>query len=121
SGGSSGGGRTFDIFPKNAPPPARRVEPVQPSSNEKSASARRGAVAPKNTPTPDRQRDNEASRPAPINVTGEMTVSLSGGGFGIVMVDGQSQGRTPLTWRGSVGRHVVTLRGVGDDTPRQAP
>jgi len=118
SGGSSGGGRTFDIFPKNAPPPARRVEPVQSSSNEKSASSRPGAVAPKNTPTPDRQRDNEASRPAPINVTGVMTVSLSGGGFGIVMVDGQSQGRTPLTWRGSVGRHVVTLRGVEDYSPR---
>jgi len=120
SGGSSGGGRTFDIFPKNAPDPSRRSEPQPSSSNERSASTRPGAVAPKNTPTPDRQRDVEASRPAPINVTGVMTVSISGGGFGIVMVDGQSQGRTPLTWRGSVGRHVVTLRGVEDYTPRSA-
>jgi len=34
------------------------------------------------------------------------------------MIDGQSQGRSPLTWRGSVGRHTVTLRGVEDYAPR---
>jgi hypothetical protein len=73
-------------------------------------------VAPKKIASSDRQRESDAT--APINVTGVLTVSVTGGGSAIVMVDGQSQGRSPLTWRGSVGRHTVTLRGVEDYTPR---
>jgi len=34
------------------------------------------------------------------------------------MIDGQSQGRSPLTWQGSTGRHTVTLRGVEDYSPK---
>ena len=117
-GSSKDGGRTFDIFPKNAPPPAKQADAQRSGSGDRATPSRPGAVAPKNTTSPDRQRDNEAALTAPINVTGILTVSLLGGGSAIVMVDGQSQGRTPLTWRGSVGRHTVTLRGVEDFSPR---
>jgi hypothetical protein len=116
--GAKDGGRTFDIFPKNAPPPTRQADAARPTSGDRSSPQRPGAVAPKSSTPPDRQRDDEAALSAPINVTGVMTISLSGGGSAIVMIDGQSQGRTPLTWRGSVGRHTVTLRGIEDYTPR---
>jgi len=117
----SSGGRTFDIFPKTAPPPARSDDSKRPASGDKAQTTRSGgqafrpnAVASKNV-APERQRE-EAS--APINVTGVLTVSVTGGGSAIVMIDGQSQGRSPLTWHGSVGRHTVTLRGVEDYAPR---
>jgi serine/threonine protein kinase len=116
--GSKGGdgGRTFDIFPKTAPPQNRKEEPSRPASGERTPTSRPGAVAPKNVASSDRQRENDVT--APINVTGVLTVSVVGGGSAIVMIDGQSQGRSPLTWRGSVGRHTVTLRGVEDYAPR---
>jgi len=121
NGSNSGGGRTFDIFPKTAPAQTRKDESSSSASGSSggAASNRSGAVAPKNTGS-DRQRDREADAtpPAPINVTGVLTVSTKGDGFGVVVIDGQSQGRTPLTWRGSVGRHTVTLRGVEDYSPR---
>ena len=118
---SGSGGRTFDIFPKTAPAQIRKdgSSASASGSNDGASPSRPGAVAPKMTGS-DRQRDREADAtpPAPINVTGVLTVSTKGDGFGIVVIDGQSQGRTPLTWRGSVGRHTVTLRGVEDYSPR---
>ena len=116
AGSKGGGSRSIDIFPKTAPPQIRKEEPSRPASGERAATSRPGAVAPKNVTSSDRQRESDAS--APINVTGVLTVSVVGGGSAIVMIDGQSQGRSPLTWRGSVGRHTVTLRGIEDYAPR---
>jgi serine/threonine protein kinase len=119
SANSGGGGRTFDIFPKTAPAQTTKDQSGGSSSgsSDGGSSSRPGAVAPKNGGS-DRQREADATAPAPINVTGVLTVSTKGDGFGVVVIDGQSQGRTPLTWRGSVGRHTVTLRGVEDYSPR---
>jgi serine/threonine protein kinase len=117
SGSAGGGGKTIDIFPKTAPPPSGKAEASQPASGEKKATSRPGAVAPKNV-TSSSQRQPENDAPEPINVTGVLTVSVTGGGSAIVMIDGQSQGRSPLTWQGSTGRHTVTLRGVEDYSPK---
>jgi serine/threonine protein kinase len=117
NGGNGSGGRTFDIFPKTAPAETRKDDPKGSSDGAATSTTRPGAVAPKNVGS-DRQREADATPPAPINVTGVLVVSTKGDGFGVVVVDGQSQGRSPLTWRGSVGRHTVTLRGVEDYSPK---
>jgi serine/threonine protein kinase len=123
SGGSSGGGRTFDIFPKTAPAQTRPAEDNRSASNGSSArpaETRRDAVAPKNQSSADRQRENSNQSESSADLTGVLKVSLTGSGSATVLVDGQSQGRSPLTWRGPVGRHVVTLRGVEGFSPQFA-
>jgi serine/threonine protein kinase len=132
SGGSSGGGRTFDIFPKNAPAQTKSAVDSRPassssgrpssssSSSARPADTRRDAVAPRSQSTAERQRENSNPQESQADLTGVLTVSVSGSGPATVLVDGQSYGRSPLTWRGAVGRHVVTLRGVEGFTPKFA-
>jgi hypothetical protein len=49
--------------------------------------------------------------------TGVITVTLTGGSSAFVVIDGQTRGGTPLSWRASTGRHVVSLRGEGKYSP----
>ncbi len=56
-----------------------------------------------------------ASGPRPT--TGVITVTLTGGNSAFVVIDGQARGGTPLSWRASVGRHVVSLRGEDRYSP----
>jgi hypothetical protein len=48
---------------------------------------------------------------------GALEVSIVGTGTADVYIDGENRGRTPLTWSGSPGRHVVTLRPATAFTP----
>jgi len=50
--------------------------------------------------------------------TGVIRVTLSGGSSAFVVIDGQTRGGTPLSWRTNSGRHVVTLRGENSYSPR---
>ena len=54
---------------------------------------------------------------APRPTTGVITVTLSGGSSAFVIIDGQTRGGTPLTWRASAGRHIVSLRGEDKYSP----
>lgn len=54
---------------------------------------------------------------APKPTTGVITVTLSGGSSAFVIIDGQTRGGTPLTWRASAGRHIVSLRGEDKYSP----
>ena len=54
---------------------------------------------------------------APRPTTGVITVTLQGGSSAFVIIDGQTRGGTPLTWRASAGRHIVSLRGEDKYTP----
>jgi serine/threonine protein kinase len=54
---------------------------------------------------------------APRPSTGVITVTLAGGSSAFVIIDGQTRGGTPLTWRASAGRHIVSLRGEDKYSP----
>ena len=54
---------------------------------------------------------------APRPTTGIITITLQGGSSAFVIIDGQTRGGTPLTWRASAGRHIVSLRGEDKYTP----
>jgi len=56
---------------------------------------------------------SSAQRPA----TGVISVTLTGGSSAFVVIDGQARGGTPLFWRASAGRHVVSLRGENRYSP----
>ena len=48
---------------------------------------------------------------------GTVEVSVSGSDEAEVYIDGRSRGRAPLTWQGSAGKHIVSLRPVSRFTP----
>jgi hypothetical protein len=67
-----------------------------------------------------RRRNSAKVTPLPSGpkpTTGVITVTLSGGSSAFVIIDGQTRGGTPLTWRASTGRHVVSLRGEDKYSP----
>ena len=119
SAASKGGGRDIDIFPKTAGDQARPADSSSSKTGDRktAASSTRPAATPKSS-SAGSQTQNEGSLPkAPVDMTGVLVVSVSGGSA-MVAVDGQNQGMSPLTWRGAVGKHVVTLRGVEEFSPR---
>jgi hypothetical protein len=66
-----------------------------------------------NTRTP----RNSVNSPAQALTPGVIKVTLTGGSSAFVIIDGQTRGGTPLSWRTSAGRHVVSLRGEDKYSP----
>jgi hypothetical protein len=57
--------------------------------------------------------------PAQALTPGVITVTLTGGSSAFVVIDGQTRGGTPLSWKANAGRHVVSLRGEDKYSPVQ--
>ena len=51
--------------------------------------------------------------------SGVIKVTLTGGSSAFVVIDGQTRGGTPLSWRASAGRHIVSLRGENRYSPAE--
>jgi hypothetical protein len=121
SNSSKDGGRSIDIFPRTVDPASQRADTSRSGSGSRPAGDRspdRGASqASRSASSPGSQPDGGSSSQPPVETTGILTVSVTGTRSAMVAVDGQNQGMSPLTWRGAVGRHVVTLRGVENFSP----
>jgi hypothetical protein len=76
-----------------------------------------GDVVPRRAkPRPPRSAVNG---PAQALTPGVITVTLTGGSSAFVVIDGQTRGGTPLSWKANAGRHVVSLRGEDKYSPVQ--
>jgi serine/threonine protein kinase len=117
--GSGSPDRTFDPFPRLPPPSNTRVGEASPrvqgapqgssspgsggTTTTTSSDSAAGVSGSKSGPS----RSNSASETL---TTGLLEVSIRGAGAADVMIDGTNRGRTPLTWTGPAGKHVVTMR-----------
>ena len=117
-------GPTFDPFPRVRPQgdtavarssPSRDAKSDRPSTPGKSAPISSTGDAARNLTT-GALTSTSAKKKAEAG-PGFIAVSIDGAGEAEVYIDGRSRGRAPLTWQGSAGRHIVTLRPASPFTP----
>jgi serine/threonine protein kinase len=137
-GGAAKSEPNIDIFPRvqsqaSAQPSgsaprdqARNERPSATGKNPSPAPSKNSSPAPsKNTAISSAgdavQRATNPASTAPAkpvdNRPGSVEVSVTGSDEAEVYIDGRSRGRAPLTWQGSVGKHVVSLRPASRFTP----
>lgn len=122
----------INIFPRSqtqaSAQPSGAAPRDQAASNERPSAPRKNPSSPepnKNTPISSAgDAVQSATKPAattpakPIDTRpGTVEVSVSGNQDAEVYIDGRSRGRAPLSWQGSAGKHIVSLRPMSRFTP----
>ena len=119
--GDQVGSRAIDPYPRNTdqasattntdPPPRR--EPGDPRSSAAQTAEAATVTGSQNGGRQGTSQQGSSSSAA----MGALAVSIDGAGAADVYIDGIPRGRTPITWTGSPGRHIVTLRPASAFSP----
>jgi len=121
--GAANGGPNIDPYPRVKP--QGNAQPGAPPARM-DAKADRAPAPGKNTPiasagdafqNPPDSSSAASSKAKAATGPGIIAVSITGPGEAEVYIDGRSRGRAPMTWQGSPGRHIVTLRPASTFTP----
>jgi serine/threonine protein kinase len=122
-GGTGSSGPNIDPYPRvrpqggtDAPPPARADAGADrsPSPGKSTPIASAGDAIQNSS---DSSSSASAKKKAAATGPGTVAVSINGPGEAEVYIDGRNRGRAPLTWQGSPGRHIVTLRPASTFSP----
>ena len=118
-GDPNAGNRNIDPYPRGSGQTSTRVggetQRSQPAGSGSSAPNSGAAAA--SGGSAGRQSASQQGEAAAKATTGSLEVSIDGNGTADVYIDGQKAGRTPFTWTGSPGRHIVFLRPGSGFTP----
>ena len=124
--------RDINIFPRAQP--QGTAQPSGAAPREQAAAGKERPSAPRKNSSPEPSKNTaissagdaiqSATKPAatapakPVDTRpGTVEVSVSGNQDAEVYIDGRSRGRAPLTWQGSAGKHIVSLRPMSRFTP----
>lgn len=121
-GDPNAGNRNIDPYPRTAGQPTTRVggetQRVEGTGNTRQSSTPSSAASVTTTSgAGGRQTASQQGETSATAATGSLEVSIDGNAEADVYIDGEKAGRTPLTWTGSAGRHIVFLRPGGSFTP----
>lgn len=118
--GQPGGGRSIDPYPRGSGPTSTRVggetQRTAPADRRDESRPTASSVASTGDPGTRSVGSQQGETTADAKM-GALEVTIAGTGAADVYIDGQNRGRTPLTWTGSAGRHVVTVRPALGFTP----
>jgi serine/threonine protein kinase len=121
-GGPINPGRTFDPFPRvqaqgNTQPAA--ASPKAQASNERPPTPGKStAISSAGDAVQDAATRKPTTAKKPVDKgPGTVEVSVTGSEEAEVYIDGRARGRAPLTWQGSAGKHIVSLRPMSRFTP----